>query len=372
MRENIYRNMMNTIHVPEELNEQVLATSRQRRYQRNKQQLGRLAICAVLALVLVLGSVSLQPAERVEDTADSSDAEKVLPLDYRFGLTAYAADAAKFLSGVNSGIVFHWLDNRGTFRVVGEGIESVSLSVDRGTLWREGVSLGDTVTEDLEPSAVYGVMPAEGMTMDSLDGAKLILTAAFTDGTEKTDCYRLSTENLRVFENENGDTVMVPALQGDPDGLSSFLYAVSETNSVWFCWPVQGSNTVSLSNRYGYRVGPGGQNGAFHAGIDIPAELGAPVLAAADGTVTEASFDANRGNYLVLDHGNGMETVYAHCLHLDVEAGDAVAAGQEVATVGSTGLSTGPHLHFEVRQDGEAQNPVAFFDSEIRDTLKMG
>ena len=67
-----------------------------------------------------------------------------------------------------------------------------------------------------------------------------------------------------------------------------------------------------------------------------------------------------------------METVYAHCLHLNVEAGDAVAAGQEVATVGSTGLSTGPHLHFEVRQDGEAQNPVAFFDSEIRDTLKMG
>jgi len=372
MRENIYRNMMNTIHVPEELNEQVLATSRQRRYQRNKQQLGRLAICAVLALVLVLGSASLQPAEQVENISDSGDAEKILLLDYRFGLTACAVDSAKFLSGVNSGIVFHWVDNCGTFRVVGEGIESVSLSVDRGTLWREGVSLGDTVTEDLEPSAVYGVMPAEGMTMDSLDGAKLMLTAAFTDGTERTDCYRLSTENLRVFENENGDTVMVPALQGDPDGLSSFLYAVSEANSVWFCWPVEGSNTVSLSNRYGYRVGPGGQNGAFHAGIDIPAEQGAPVLAAADGTVTEVGFDADRGNYLVLDHGNGMETVYAQCLTLAVEAGDSVTVGQEIAAVGSTGLSTGPHLHFEVRQDGEAQNPVAFFDSEIRDTLRMG
>lgn len=372
MRENIYRNMMNTIHVPEELSEQVLAMSRQRRHQRNKQQLGRLAVCAILALALVLGSVSLQPAERVEDTTDSSDAEKVLTLDYRFGLTAYAADTAKFLPGVNSGIVFHWVDNRGTFRVVGEGIESVSLSVDRGTLWREGVSMGDTVTEDLAPSAVYGVMPEEGMTMDSLDGAKLTLTAVFTDGTEKTDCYRLSTENLRVFENENGDTVMVPALQGDPDGMSLFLYAVSAVNSVWFCWPVEGSNTVSLSNCYGYRWNPGGETRKFHSGIDIPAEQGAPVLAAAAGTVTEAGFDADRGNYLVLNHGDGMETIYAHCLYLDVEAGDTVAVGQEIAAVGSTGLSTGPHLHFEVRQDGEAQNPVAFFDAEIRDTLKMG
>ena len=372
MRENHYQKMMNTIHVPEALNEQVLAASRQRRRQRNKQQLGRLAVCAALALALVLGSVSLQPTERVEETDDNNDAEKVLALDYQFGLMACAADAAKLLSGVNSGIVFHWLDNRGTFRVVGEGIDLVSLSVDQGTLWREGVSLGNAVTEDLEPSAVYGVMPAEGMTMDSLDGAKLTLTAVFTDGTEKTDCYHFSTENLRVFENENGDAVMVPALQGDPEGLSPFLYAVSEANSVWFCWPVEGSNTVSLSNRYGYRIGPGGQNGAFHAGIDIPAESGTAITAAAGGTVTEAGYDPDWGNYLVLNHGNGMETVYAQCLSLSVTVGDSVTAGEQIAAVGSTGLSTGPHLHFEVRQNGEAQNPVAYFAREIRDTLKMG
>ena len=67
-----------------------------------------------------------------------------------------------------------------------------------------------------------------------------------------------------------------------------------------------------------------------------------------------------------------METVYAHCLSLAVEAEDVVEADEEIAAVGSTGKSTGPHLHFEVRQDGEAQNPIAYFDREIRDTLKMG
>ena len=98
----------------------------------------------------------------------------------------------------------------------------------------------------------------------------------------------------------------------------------------------------------------------------------AAVTAAAGGTVKETGFDADRGNYLILDHGNGMETVYAHCLSLAVEAEDVVEADEEIAAVGSTGKSTGPHLHFEVRQDGEAQNPIAYFDREIRDTLKMG
>ena len=151
----------------------------------------------------------------------------------------------------------------------------------------------------------------------------------------------------------------------------SGIYAVP-ANSRWFQWPVQGSHTVSLSNRYGFRAAPGGEGGTFHAGIDIPAERGSRVLAAAGGTVTVAGFDAERGNYLVIDHGDGMETVYAQCQSLSVEAGDTVAAGDMIAAVGSTGKATGPHLHFEVRQDGEAQNPVAYFDAETRDTLKMG
>ena len=96
------------------------------------------------------------------------------------------------------------------------------------------------------------------------------------------------------------------------------------------------------------------------------------ITAAAAGTVLETGFDTVRGNYLLLDHGNGITTLYGQCRQVFVETGDTVEAGEEIALLGSTGMSTGPHLHFEVRQDGEAQNPVAYFDSAIRDNLSMG
>ena len=157
---------------------------------------------------------------------------------------------------------------------------------------------------------------------------------------------------------------MLPQLAGDDEPFVYGVYAASETESRWLRWPVQDSRTVWKGNPYGII------NGKLHSGIDIPADQGAVILAAADGTVTETGFDAARGNYLVLDHGDGLTTLYAHCRNVDVKEGDTVKVGEMVAAVGSTGMSTGPHLHFEVRQDGEAQNPVAYFDSDIRDTLR--
>lgn len=91
---------------------------------------------------------------------------------------------------------------------------------------------------------------------------------------------------------------------------------------------------------------------------------GGVILAAADGTVAETGYNASAGNYLVLDHGNGLETFYAHCRDFTVGEGDAVNAGGMIGAVGSTGMSTGPHLHFEVRQDGEAQDPLGYFSEE--------
>ena len=119
-----------------------------------------------------------------------------------------------------------------------------------------------------------------------------------------------------------------------------------------FVWPVQEGGTVS--------AGFGGQEAAFHSGMDIASAEGSIILAAADGTVAETGFSASDGNYLVLDHGNGLETYYAHCRDFTVQEGDAVKAGGMIGAVGSTGMATGPHLHFEVRQDGEAQDPLAY------------
>ena len=173
----------------------------------------------------------------------------------------------------------------------------------------------------------------------------------------------LTEEKLRTFQSEDGTATLAPGLEGDEEADIPGLYA-ARLDGRWFQWPVQDSRTVWKGNPYGII------NGKLHSGIDIPADQGAVILAAADGTVTDTGFDAEKGNYLILDHGDGLTTLYAQCRNVDVQEGDTVKAGEMIAAVGCTGMSTGPHLHFEVRQDGEAQNPVAYFDSAIRDTLK--
>ena len=101
--------------------------------------------------------------------------------------------------------------------------------------------------------------------------------------------------------------------------------------------------------------------GHFHSGIDLAKPAGTPVLAAAGGLVTVARFDPNGyGNYLVLDAGHGLTTLYAHLQEFDVQLGEPVFKGYPIARVGSTGMSTGPHLHFEVRTDGRPVDPELF------------
>lgn len=175
--------------------------------------------------------------------------------------------------------------------------------------------------------------------------------------------YRLTQEGLRAVTNEDGSRVLVPALAGEEAELTG-LYAAPE-DGVWFLWPVEGSSTISLSTPYGLRA----ETGFFHSGMDIPAQQGMAIAAAAAGTVTEAGYTPDRGNYLLIDHGEGLTTLYGHCRELLAVEGDDVEAGAVIAKVGATGMVTGPHLHFEVRLDGEAQNPVAYFDAGIRAQL---
>ena len=106
---------------------------------------------------------------------------------------------------------------------------------------------------------------------------------------------------------------------------------------------------------------PGCPGRHFHSGIDLAKPAGTPVLAAAGGLVTVARFDPNGyGNYLVLDAGHGLTTLYAHLQEFDVQLGEPVFKGYPIARVGSTGMSTGPHLHFEVRTDGRRVDPELF------------
>jgi murein DD-endopeptidase MepM/ murein hydrolase activator NlpD len=115
-----------------------------------------------------------------------------------------------------------------------------------------------------------------------------------------------------------------------------------------------------FSSNFGWRIDPFNGQKTFHEGIDFPAEVGTPIEAAASGKVIYAEVHPAYGKMIEIDHGNGLISRYAHCSLLLVKEGDLVMRGQRVAEVGSTGRSTGPHLHFEVRLNGVPQNPARF------------
>ncbi len=113
-----------------------------------------------------------------------------------------------------------------------------------------------------------------------------------------------------------------------------------------------------ISSNYGMRWG------RLHKGTDFAANIGDPITAALDGTVKEAGYENGYGYMVLIDHGEGIETLYGHCSELKVKVGDIVEKGQLIALVGNTGRSTGPHLHFEVRINGEAKNSLDYLPLE--------
>jgi len=114
---------------------------------------------------------------------------------------------------------------------------------------------------------------------------------------------------------------------------------------------------VRITSGFGRRHDPLGRGDAFHSGIDFAGAVGTPVHAVGDGVVVEARYSNDYGNVVMIDHGQGLVTLYAHNSRLEVRPGDVVLAGQEISKMGSTGRSTGPHLHFEVRQYGQRIDP---------------
>ena len=125
--------------------------------------------------------------------------------------------------------------------------------------------------------------------------------------------------------------------------------------------PVEG---VRLSSDYGMRTHPvlGGRRG--HKGVDLAGPVGTPILATADGMISKAEWFSSYGLYVSIEHGGDLQTRYGHMSRLNVAAGQAVRKGDVIGFIGSTGRSTGPHLHYEVRVAGQAVNPIPYMQAD--------
>jgi len=123
-------------------------------------------------------------------------------------------------------------------------------------------------------------------------------------------------------------------------------------------WPVDGN----ISSHFGNRDHPRSGEPQFHTGVDIAADPGRPVRATADGVVSFADWSGGSGNLIALEHGNGFSTYYAHNKMLNVKVGHKVKRGDIIGYIGSTGNSTGPHVHYEVWKEGKPVNPVTYFE----------
>ncbi|HEX8289268.1 MAG TPA: M23 family metallopeptidase [Pyrinomonadaceae bacterium] len=127
-----------------------------------------------------------------------------------------------------------------------------------------------------------------------------------------------------------------------------------------------------INNEYGFRRNPfGGRSYEFHAGMDIDGNKGDSVLAPANGIVTKAGWHGGYGNLIEIDHGNGLTTRYGHLSQGNVQVGDAVQRGQLIGLIGSTGRSTGPHLHYELRMNDKPINPRRLLPSEPFELKKI-
>ena len=124
-----------------------------------------------------------------------------------------------------------------------------------------------------------------------------------------------------------------------------------------YVWPVSGP----ITSPFGYRTHPIFGNQSFHSGVDIGASSGTSVAAAGSGTVISAGWNGGYGNCVIIDMGNGVSSLYGHLSSVYVSSGQTVSAGQSIGAVGSTGNSTGPHLHFEMRSYGTAVNPYNYY-----------
>jgi murein DD-endopeptidase MepM/ murein hydrolase activator NlpD len=225
-----------------------------------------------------------------------------------------------------------------------------------------------------------------GRVSAALDKVDLRQTAALTDLEERVDTkarrIRSVLTDLGVDPGNapsklaiGGPFVPVKPPQSGASAFERQLYRINlartqinQYSQTLIAVPVRKPvvGEVDMSSPFGMRMDPFVRGPAIHTGIDLRGNTGDPVRATANGTVTTASTQGGYGKMVELDHGNGFATRYGHLSEIDVKVGQTVRIGDTIGRIGSTGRSTGPHLHYETRIDGEAVDPQKFLRAGIR------
>ncbi len=175
--------------------------------------------------------------------------------------------------------------------------------------------------------------------------------------------------SLDGFSINSGGPLAMIELSEDAE-IENKLRAIQATSNPAYV-PSIWAHLGKINNEFGFRRNPfGGRFYEFHAGMDIDGERGDLVVAPANGLVIKAGYQGGYGNMIEVDHGNGLTTLYGHLSKIEVEVGDTIQRGQLIAYVGSTGRSTGPHLHYELRLDDRPINPRRFLPPEPTEIKK--
>lgn len=192
------------------------------------------------------------------------------------------------------------------------------------------------------------IMSVDMDAKDIASSAKKVIGRAETADNEKTE------DKEKTSEKKSVNTVK-SAADGEAMAVMS-LFKSDEEITV----PVHGE----ITSEYGNRTNPVSGEYLMHSGVDIAADQGTEIRAAYSGIVSEVGSNSVGGNYISLVHRDGSETLYCHCSKIIAEKGDVIRAGEAIALVGSTGRSTGPHLHFEITVDGKTEDPLLYLPHE--------
>ena len=255
---------------------------------------------------------------------------------------------------------FFWINS---YQVLQDEASDISLLREENRILNEQIDFIAQETEDLKQWV-------EQMNFISMEIRQLIELPIPLDSEMTPSIYLSQNDNARVLSSREGNQVIDRAslnisllhdtIPGSNDNLIQLKEEIKEfqkqqaaTPSIW---PAQGR----VTSGFGIRTSPFSRRKEFHYGIDIAAPRGTLIMASADGKVIEAAYRRGYGNTIIINHGYGIRTMYAHLSSIGVSVGEEVLKGQRIGLMGSTGVTTGSHLHYEVHLNGIAVNPRGY------------